>query len=174
MTAKGSDLPFGIDFGGSGIKGAPVDLTSGEFAEDRVRIDTPRPSTPKAVAEVFAELLGRFEDSDGCVGVTVPAVVVHGVVHSAANIDKAWVGADRFFLTYGDILLRPPTDYALLSGAFREDGVIALKKVSEEELAKGGAVVLDANGLMAELIEKGAGKPPQPRTAQPVSRAARD
>ena len=94
MNAKASDLPFGIDFGGSGIKGAPVDLTSGEFAEERVRIDTPQPSTPKAVAEVFAELLGRFDDSDGCVGVTVPAVVVHGVVHSAANIDKAWVGAD--------------------------------------------------------------------------------
>src|SRR4029077_5002104 len=91
---SGTGHPFGIDFGGSGIKGAPVDLEQGEFAEERVRIDTPQPSTPKAVAEVFAELLGRFDDSDGCVGAPVPAVVVHGVVHSAANIDKAWVGAD--------------------------------------------------------------------------------
>jgi polyphosphate glucokinase len=94
MSAKGSGLPFGIDFGGSGIKGAPVDLEAGEFAEERVRIDTPQPSTPAAVADVFAELLAQFDDSDGCVGVTVPGVVQHGVVRSAANIDKSWVGED--------------------------------------------------------------------------------
>ncbi|HEX3929834.1 MAG TPA: ROK family protein [Nocardioides sp.] len=94
MSGKGSGLPFGIDFGGTGIKGAPVDLEKGEFAQDRVRIDTPHPSTPDAVAEVFAELLGKFESSDGPVGVTVPGVVVKGVVHSAANIDKHWIGED--------------------------------------------------------------------------------
>jgi polyphosphate glucokinase len=99
MSAKGSGLPFGIDFGGSGIKGAPVDLTAGDFARERVRIDTPHPSTPHSVAEVFAELLARFPESDGPVGVTVPGVVKRGVVHSAANIDKSWVGedADRLF-----------------------------------------------------------------------------
>jgi polyphosphate glucokinase len=99
MTAKGSGLPFGIDFGGSGIKGAPVDLTNGEFAAERVRFDTPTPSTPAAVATVFTHLLGAFPDSAGPVGVTVPGVVKHGVVHSAANIDKHWVGedADRLF-----------------------------------------------------------------------------
>jgi polyphosphate glucokinase len=93
-TSRGDGLPFGIDFGGSGIKGAPVDLTDGEFAEERVRIDTPQPATPHAVAEVFSELLSRFEDSDGPVGVTVPGVVKKGVVHSAANIDKHWIGED--------------------------------------------------------------------------------
>jgi polyphosphate glucokinase len=87
-------LPFGIDFGGSGIKGAPVDLEVGDFAADRVRIKTPKPSTPDAVAEVLTELLGRFDDSTGSVGVTVPAVVRHGVVSSAANIDQAWIGTD--------------------------------------------------------------------------------
>jgi polyphosphate glucokinase len=99
MTATGSALPFGIDFGGSGIKGAPVNLAQGDFAAERVRIDTPHPSTPKAVATVFAELLSRFPDSEGPVGVTVPGVVVKGVVHSAANIDKDWIGedADRLF-----------------------------------------------------------------------------
>ncbi|MFN8195210.1 MAG: ROK family protein [Nocardioidaceae bacterium] len=86
--------PFGIDFGGSGIKGAPVDLEAGDFAADRVRIETPSPATPDAVAEVFAELIGRFPSSDAPVGVTVPGVVRHGVVHSAANIDKAWIGTD--------------------------------------------------------------------------------
>lgn len=90
---------FGIDFGGTGIKGAPVDLAAGDFAADRVRIKTPQPSTPAAVATVFAELLARFPDSTGPVGVTVPGVVRHGVVHSAANIDDSWIGtdADRVF-----------------------------------------------------------------------------
>jgi polyphosphate glucokinase len=86
--------PFGIDFGGSGIKGAPVDLEAGAFAADRVRIKTPQPSTPEAVADVFVELLGHFPESTGSIGVTVPGVVRHGVVGSAANIDDAWIGTD--------------------------------------------------------------------------------
>ena len=89
-----SDLPFGIDFGGSGIKGAPVDLDSGDFAAERVRSPTPDPSTPEAVAEVLVDLLAQFPDSGGPVGVTVPGVVRHGLVHSAANIDKSWLGTD--------------------------------------------------------------------------------
>jgi len=89
-----SSHPFGIDFGGSGIKGAPVDLTRGDFAADRLRIATPVPSTPSAVADVFAALLGSFPSSDAPVGVTVPAVVQHGVVRSAANIDKSWLDTD--------------------------------------------------------------------------------
>jgi polyphosphate glucokinase len=98
-THRGTGLPFGIDFGGSGIKGAPVDLEQGDFAEERVRIETPQPAAPDAVAKVFSELLARFDDSDGPVGVTVPGVVKRGVVHSAANIDKHWIGedADKLF-----------------------------------------------------------------------------
>jgi polyphosphate glucokinase len=91
---SGPGHPFGIDFGGSGIKGAPVDLEQGTFAQERVRIDTPHPATPHAVAQVFAELLGRFDESQGPVGVTVPGIVKRGVVHSAANIDKHWIGED--------------------------------------------------------------------------------
>ena len=94
-------VPVGIDFGGSGIKGAPVDLDSGEFIGERVRIETPQPATPEAVAEVFATLLGRFPDSTGSVGVTVPAVVRNGVAHSAANIDRAWIGTDADALLTG-------------------------------------------------------------------------
>jgi polyphosphate glucokinase len=86
--------PFGIDFGGSGIKGAPVELTTGEFLGERVRIKTPQPSTPVAVADVLVELLGNFPECTGPVGVTVPAVVRHGVASSAANIDRAWIGTD--------------------------------------------------------------------------------
>lgn len=86
--------PFGIDFGGTGIKGAPVDLDAGDFAAERVRIRTPDPSTPENVRDVFVELLAQFPDCTGAVGVTVPGVVRHGVVRSAANIDKSWVGTD--------------------------------------------------------------------------------
>ncbi len=89
-----SNHPFGIDFGGTGIKGAPVDLEVGDFAEERVRVTTPQPATPDAVASVFDELLGHFPHSTGAVGVTVPGVVRHGVVSSAANIDQAWIGTD--------------------------------------------------------------------------------
>jgi polyphosphate glucokinase len=89
-----TEQPFGIDFGGTGIKGAPVDVTAGEFAEERVRIRTPEKSTPENVAEVFVELLSQFPDCKGAVGVTVPGVVRHGVVHSAANIHKSWIGTD--------------------------------------------------------------------------------
>jgi polyphosphate glucokinase len=86
--------PIGIDFGGSGIQAAPVDLTVGDFAEDRLRIPTPQPSTPDAVAEVMVELVGHFPDATGPVGVAIPGVVRFGVVHSAANIDKRWLGTD--------------------------------------------------------------------------------
>ncbi len=85
---------FGIDFGGTGIKGAPVNLDTGLFAEERVRITTPDKSTPKAIAKVFKELLAQFPDSTGPVGITVPGVVVGGVVKSASNIDREWIGVD--------------------------------------------------------------------------------
>lgn len=86
---------LGIDIGGSGIKGAPVDLTTGELVTERLRIDTPTPSTPKAVAKVVAKIVTHFADllGDGPIGVTIPAIVHHGVTKSAANIDPAWVDA---------------------------------------------------------------------------------
>jgi dTDP-glucose pyrophosphorylase len=75
----------------------------------------------------------------------------------APEVARDWVGVDRFVLTYGDILLRPPTDYAALTDAFREDGVIALKDGAD--LTKGGAVVLDGHGFMIDLVEKAAVAP---------------
>jgi dTDP-glucose pyrophosphorylase len=83
--------------------------------------------------------------------------VVQDGTGKAPELARDWVGADRFVLTYGDILLRPPTDYAALVDAFREDGVIAVK--DGEDLSKGGAVVLDAQGFMIDLVEKGATAP---------------
>ncbi len=88
---------FGIDIGGSGIKGAPVDLTIGKFADDRLRIPTPTPSTPQAVASVVAQIVQSFGDTSSGgepIGVTFPAVIQRGVARSAANVDKSWIGTD--------------------------------------------------------------------------------
>jgi polyphosphate glucokinase len=84
---------FGIDIGGSGIKGAPVDLDTGTLAEERLRLPTPQPSTPKAVAAVVAEVCEHFGWT-GPFGCTFPAVVTNGVVRTAANVDREWVGTD--------------------------------------------------------------------------------
>jgi polyphosphate glucokinase len=87
---------LGIDIGGSGIKGAPVDLATGEFTTKRLRITTPQKSTPKNVAAVVAEIVDQFAEmiGDGPLGVTIPAVVTHGKTRTAANIDKSWIDAD--------------------------------------------------------------------------------
>ncbi len=92
MSAK-KHLGFGIDIGGSGIKGAPVDLHKGKLADERLRIPTPQPSTPEAVAKVVGEILDHFgwKNEFGC---TFPAVVQHGVTQTAANVDPTWIGAD--------------------------------------------------------------------------------
>ena len=84
---------FGIDIGGSGIKGAIVDVTTGRLTTERRRIPTPQPSTPDAVAGVVAELVHEA-DWHGDVGATFPAVIKHGVARSAANVDPSWVGTD--------------------------------------------------------------------------------
>ena len=90
-----ADTAFGIDIGGSGIKGAPVDLKSGEFTADRVRIPTPQPATPQAVAQTVAEVVDSFDLDKGVpIGVTFPAVILHGVAQSAANVDDSWIGTD--------------------------------------------------------------------------------
>jgi polyphosphate glucokinase len=94
MGKKGT--PLGIDIGGSGIKGAPVDLKKGELADSRLKILTPKPATPDAVAEVVDQIVDHFADQTGGspIGVTVPAVVIRGTVLSAANIDPAWMNTD--------------------------------------------------------------------------------
>lgn len=86
-------LGFGIDIGGSGIKGAPVNLETGELHADRLRIETPQPSTPEAVAAVVKQILDHF-DWQGGFGCTFPAVVQNGITRSAANVDKAWINAE--------------------------------------------------------------------------------
>jgi len=84
---------LGIDIGGSGIKGAPVAVSTGELTAERHRIETPQPSTPDAVADVVARLVDHF-GWEGPIGATFPAVVRNGVVLTAANVDKSWIGTD--------------------------------------------------------------------------------
>jgi len=84
---------FGLDIGGSGIKGAPVDLKTGALLQERVRIPTPQAPTSEAVVETSLEVIRRF-GWDGPVGVGFPGVIKGGVVHTAANVAKELIGFD--------------------------------------------------------------------------------
>ena len=88
-VSGGSHL-IGVDVGGSGIKGAIVDATTGT-AQARVRVETPQPATPDAVADVIAKVVGEL-DCEGPIGCTLPAVVTGGTVRTAAHIDPSWIG----------------------------------------------------------------------------------
>ncbi|MGY1814852.1 polyphosphate--glucose phosphotransferase [Blastococcus sp. SYSU D00820] len=84
---------FGVDIGGSGIKGCLVDLAEGRLVGERVRIETPQPSLPDPVCAVVAEIVRTFGWTER-VGVTFPGVLKHGVAHTAANVDKSWLGTN--------------------------------------------------------------------------------
>ena len=84
---------LGIDIGGTGIKGAPVDVAAGKLLADRKKIATPHPALPDAVADVVSQLVTSFEWS-GPIGITFPGVVTNGVTRTAANLDPAWGGLD--------------------------------------------------------------------------------
>lgn len=95
--AKTHTIALGIDIGGSGIKGAPVDLVKGEMIGERFKVDTPQPATPEAVVEVVDQIIEHFAADvppDAPIGITVPGVVQRGVVKFVGNLDQAWVGYD--------------------------------------------------------------------------------
>ena len=84
---------LGIDIGGTGIKGAPVNVETGELLAERFRIPTPQPALPNAVADVVEQIAKHF-DYSGPAGITFPAIIKKGVVCSATNVDKSWIGTD--------------------------------------------------------------------------------
>ncbi len=84
---------LGIDIGGTGIKGAPVNVETGELLAERFRIPTPQPAHPNAVADVVDAIAKNFNYS-GPTGITFPAIIKKGVVYSAANVDESWIGTD--------------------------------------------------------------------------------
>lgn len=84
---------LGIDIGGTGIKGAPVNVTTGELTGERERIPTPHPATPEAVIATVAQVVEHF-NWRGSIGCGFPAVVKGGEVHTAANIAPEWIGVN--------------------------------------------------------------------------------
>jgi polyphosphate glucokinase len=92
---------FGVDIGGSGIKGCTVNLSSGVLADRRVRVPTPQPATPEAVAELVAAITSEFGWHDP-MGVTLPSVLKRGIARTAAHLDPSWKGlaANKLFSEY--------------------------------------------------------------------------
>jgi polyphosphate glucokinase len=84
---------LGIDIGGTGIKAAPVDVLTGKLAAERVKILTPRPAVPDAVADVVRDLAKGFGWT-GPAGITFPGVVINGTTMTAHNLDTTWIGRD--------------------------------------------------------------------------------
>ncbi|MBO0885286.1 MAG: ROK family protein [Mycobacterium sp.] len=84
---------LGVDVGGSGVKGGLVNLDTGQLIGDRFKLLTPQPATPSAVAKTIAAVVKEFGWS-GPLGVTYPGVVRDGVAHTAANVDKSWIGTN--------------------------------------------------------------------------------
>lgn len=90
-TAGSDHRGFGIDVGGSGVKGGIVDLETGHLIGDRYKLPTPQPATPDAVAKTIAAVVKEFGWT-GPLGVTYPGVVANGVIRTAANVDRSWIG----------------------------------------------------------------------------------
>lgn len=99
---------IGVDIGGTGIKGAIVDVRTGELVSDRLRVLTPQPAVPEAVVEATAQLVERLGGPVRPVGIGVPGVVLGGVVNTAFNIDESWIGTDASRL-FSERLGRPCT-----------------------------------------------------------------
>lgn len=113
MANREISQALGIDVGGSGIKGAVVDLSTGDFVTERHKIVTPAPSTPAAVAAEINAIVEHF-GWDGPIGITLPSVIKEQVALSAANIDKGWIGTNVADL-FHDLL--PGRDIAVLNDA---------------------------------------------------------
>lgn len=92
-STTSSSRVLGIDIGGTGIKGAPVDIRTGKLTAERFRIPTPQPARPNAVADAVAQIASHFNHK-GPAGVTFPGIVKNGVIFSASNVDPAWLHVD--------------------------------------------------------------------------------
>jgi len=153
-------IALGVDIGGSGIKGAPVNLKNGDFLHDRHRIPTPQPSTPDAVARVVAQVISAFEPSKKTpIGVTFPGVVQNGIVKTAANVDPSWIGTDlrRIVRDYAghDVYVLNDADAAgyaefLYGAAHKRAGVVLMTT-----LGTGIGTALIVDGVLVPNTELG-------------------
>lgn len=149
-----SDTPqrrgFGVDVGGSGIKGGIVDLDTGQLIGDRVKLPTPQPATPKAVAKTIAAVVKEF-DWTGPLGVTYPGVVTHGIVRTAANVDKKWIGTNARDMISSEL---SGQDVAVLNDA--DAAGLAEERYGAGKDASGVVVVLTfGTGIGSAVIHNG-------------------
>ena len=147
--SSGTAPAIGIDIGGTGIKGAPVDVVRGELSAERVRVLTPSPATPEAVCQTVTEVATRF-DTVGPIGITMPAVVRAGVVETAANIDPAWIGVDAAAL-FGGALGR---EVAVMNDADAA-GVAEMKFGAGKDHAGSVVVVTLGTGIGSAVFADG-------------------
>lgn len=129
-----ADHCCGIDIGGSGVKGAIVDMRTGEFVGERIKIETPQPATPEAVAATVAEIIRQLE-WDGPVGICMPSVISDHIARTAANIDESWIGTDVHDL-FAQYL--PGRDLAVLNDA---DAAGLAEVTFGDKTARSGAVI---------------------------------
>ena len=149
---------LGIDIGGSGIKGAPVDIAKGELTGDRFRIETPKPAKPEAVIECVSQVVAHF-DWKGPVGCGFPGVCKLGKTYTAANLTPEWIGLDSAELmkkvTGCDVALVNDADAAGLAeatfGAGRDfEGLVVMVT-----LGTGLGVALINKGVVVPNMELG-------------------
>lgn len=143
---------FGVDIGGSGIKGAPVDLTTGRLAAGRMKVNTPRPSKPDAVADVVAEIVEHF-GWDGPIGVTLPCVIKAGKAMTAANVDSEWLDRDATEL-FSSRLGKDPREVVVVNDA----DAAGIAEVSHgPEILRNGVVLLltFGTGIGSALFQDG-------------------
>jgi polyphosphate glucokinase len=140
---------LGIDIGGSGIKGAIVDITTGDFKTDRLKIDTPKPATPKAVADTLKKMVDQL-DYKGRIGCGFPAIMKHGVACSASNIDKSWIG------TNAEQVFSDATDCKVFVANDADVAGLAEHKLGYAADTKGTAILLTlGTGIGSALIYNG-------------------
>jgi polyphosphate glucokinase len=164
---------LGIDIGGTGIKGAPVDTETGELVAARHRILTPQPATTTAVAGGVREVAAHF-NWEGPIGATFPAVVKNGVVHTAANVDDSWIGADAAALfsetTRSPVTVINDADAAGLAEVQHGAGKGRMGTIVVVTLGTGVGSGLFTDGVLVPNTELGhiqiRGKPAEHRTAE--------
>ena len=86
-------IVLGIDIGGTGIKAAPVDIDKGELTQERFRVNTPQPATPKKMLAALGGVIEHWK-WEGEIGSGFPGVMKKGEVYTAANLSKKWIGVN--------------------------------------------------------------------------------
>lgn len=141
---------LGIDVGATGIKAAIVDLEKGELLSERIKLATPKPATPDAVAAVIAELVKKTGYTGELMGCGFPAIVSHGVAYSAANIDPAWVGANI------ETLLSPVTGLEVIAMNDADAAGLSEMRYGKGKGVKGTVMLITiGSGLGSALFTDG-------------------